>query len=197
MTTNSDNAKVSRRDFLKVVFATTTAAVVSGSAPLWPSNAVARPVSEPFSLGLDEYNYLIDPDFSSGDIILPTHRERLSLEGLKPKALKKALNAQIWEIGDLISDPDKWSIDEVEWWLDSEVDHEDLGAWQSARLSPYGAGLEIYNRLDREDAFDLGLELVEGDTPGGGFVGVAYFGDVDELNSGFQKLGLNLVVIAI
>ncbi|HIM25354.1 MAG TPA: twin-arginine translocation signal domain-containing protein [Rhodospirillales bacterium] len=37
--------KLSRRDFLKIVFATASAAAVSGASTLWPSNALSRPVS--------------------------------------------------------------------------------------------------------------------------------------------------------
>jgi hypothetical protein len=104
------------------------------------------------------------------------------------------LNDQIEEIEHLISDPDKWTLDEVEWWLDTEIEYEDLGAWQAAQHSPHSAGLGIYNRLSREEADRIGLKLVEGDHPGSSFVGVAFYGDVDELNRQLQKFGLNLVV---
>jgi len=196
MTIVSDNTEITRRDFLKVVFTTATAAAVSGTAPLWPVDAIARLVSKPFDLALDEYNYLVDPSFDYGDIKLPTRREVLSLERLDPKALKKALEGQIGEIEHLVDDTQNWTLDEVEWWLDSEIEYEELGAWQAADYSPHRAGLSIYNSLSREDAQGLGLELVEGDHPGSSFVGVAYYGNVDELNRQLQRLGMNLVVSA-
>jgi len=194
MSINSDNLEVTRRDFLKVVFATTTAAAVSGAIPLWPADAIDRPVFEPFVLELDESSYLVDPNFDYGSVILPTHRERLLLEGLEAGDLKDELNTQIWEIEHLISDPKKWNLDEVEWWLDTKIEYEDLGAWQAAQFSPYKAGLDIYQHLSVDAADSLGLELVEGDHPGSSFVGVTFYGDVNELNRQLQKLGLNLIV---
>ena len=194
MTANSNNIEITRRTFLEVVFATTTAAAISGAIPLWPADAIARPIAEPFKIFIDESNYLIDPYFCYGDIPLPTHREQLSLGGLNPSALKEALNNQIWEIEHLISNPEKWSLDEVELWLDTEVELESLGLWQGAKFTPHGVGLDIYNGLSREEADTLGLVLVEGDHPGSDFLGVAYYGDVDELNQELQKLGMNLIV---
>lgn len=189
-----DKIETSRRDFMKIIFATTTSVAVSGAITLWPETALTRPVSKPFNLALDDSSYLVDPSFDFSPISLPTHRERLSLEGLSGKALKNALNKQISEIDDLISDPDNWTLDEVEWWLDTVADVEDFGAWQVTGHSPYKDGLEIYQHLSREDAHSLGLELVEGDTPGSSFVGVAFYGDVAKLNQTLEMLGMNLVV---
>ena len=64
---------------------------------------IDRPISEPFVLVLDEYNYLVDPNFDYGSVTLPTHRERLLLEGLEADDLKDELNTQIWEIEHLIT----------------------------------------------------------------------------------------------
>ena len=116
----------------------------------------------------------MNPLFEFSPVSLPTNRERLSLEGLKPRALKKALDEQICEIESLVEDVNKWSLDEVKWWLDIEADVEDFGAWQVAGHSPYKDGIEIYQHLSHEDAKSLGLELVEGDTPGSSFVGLVY-----------------------
>jgi len=69
--------EINRREFLTIVFATTTAAAASGATTLWPAKAISRPISEPFNLKLDEYNYLVDPDFNYGSVSLHTHRERL------------------------------------------------------------------------------------------------------------------------
>ena len=46
--------ELSRRDFLKIVFATASAAAVSGAATLWPSNALSRPVFEPVYLSVQD-----------------------------------------------------------------------------------------------------------------------------------------------
>jgi hypothetical protein len=131
MTTKPDNFEITRRDFLKVVFATTTAAAVSGAVPLWPADANDRPVSKPFNLTIDDSNYLVDPNFDYGSIRLPTHREHLLLEGLEGDDLKNELNQQFWQIEYLLEDPKKWELNEVEEWLDTEIEHEDLGAWQN------------------------------------------------------------------
>ena len=45
---------------------------------------------------------------------LPTHRQHLSLEGLEGKDLKLALDDQVYEIEHLVSDPENWSLNEVE-----------------------------------------------------------------------------------
>ena len=99
-----DEIETSRRDFMKIVFATTTAVAVSGATTLWPETALTRPISKPFNLALDDSSYLVDPSFDFSPVSLPTNRERLSLEGLKPRALKKALDEQIGEIESLVED---------------------------------------------------------------------------------------------
>ena len=71
--------------------------------------------------------YLIDPNFDYCDVRLPTHRQYLSLEGLEGKDLKLALDDQVYEIEHLVSDPENWSLDEVEEWLETEIEFDDLG----------------------------------------------------------------------
>ena len=105
---------------------------------------------------------------------LPTHRQHLSLEGLEGKDLKLALDDQVYEIEHLVSDPENWSLDEVEEWLETEIEFDNLGPWQAARLSPYNVGLKIYETTSVEDAGNLGLCLVEGGHPGSSFTGVAF-----------------------
>ena len=185
---------INRRDFLKVVFATTSAAAVAGAAPLWPKNAIARPISEPFKLAVDEFGYLVDPDFDYGHIELPTHREHLSLKGMNPKTLKKALDEQFGAIEHLVEDPNDWSLDEVEVWLDTEIEFEDLGPWQASSYGPYGCGLDIFQKLSERETKRLGLFLVEDGTPGSSCFFVAFNGGVGELNGQFEALGLNVVV---
>jgi hypothetical protein len=73
--------EINRRDFLKVVFTTTSAAAVSGVLPHWPAEALSRPIMEPVEFADDGYGYLIDPDMKYYDISHPTFREWLGLEG--------------------------------------------------------------------------------------------------------------------
>jgi hypothetical protein len=186
--------EIDRRDFLKIVFATTSAAAVSGAVPLWPEDAIARPVSKPFELAFDEFGCLVDPNFDYEDICWPTFRKHLSLEGLKPKALKKALNEQFGAIEHLVEDPDNWSLHEVDAWLDSEIGIDDLGPWQAASYGPHGCGLDIYQELDEDEARDLGLVLVEDGTPGSSCYFVAFHGEADDLNRQFETLAMNVVV---
>jgi len=45
-----------------------------------------------------------------------------------------------------------------------------------------------------QDAFRLGLELIDGDHPGSDFVGIAFRGNVTELNRELEQLGMNLII---
>ena len=92
MATNQILPTINRRDFIKFVFGTASAAAVSGALPLWPTTAIARPIAEPARLALD-YDYLVDPDFDCFPV-LPTYREFLSLEGLSGHKLKKTLEKE-------------------------------------------------------------------------------------------------------
>ena len=183
-----------RRDFLNIVFKTAPAIVVVGKLALWPSAALSRPVMEPVRLVLDDEDYLVDPGFDYCDLITPTFREHHSLVGLNNAELKTHLEEIFYEIEHLVTNPDNWTVDEVQEWLDTNVELEHLGTWQAMRYTHYGPGIEIYERMSREQACDLGLELVDGDHPGSSFVGVAYHGDIDKLNESLEQLGLNLVI---
>jgi hypothetical protein len=186
--------EVNRREFLKIVFASTSVVAVSGASALWPSAALSRPVSEPVYLSIDDSGYIVDPGFDYCDLITPTFREHHSLVGLNNAELKTHLDKVFYEIEHLVEDPENWSVDEVQEWLDEHVELEDLGTWEAMRHTHYGPGIEIYEQMSREQANDLGLELIDGDHPGSSFVGVAYHGDIEELNEGFERLGMNLVI---
>ncbi|MFP6733350.1 MAG: hypothetical protein VB959_05870 [Rhodospirillales bacterium] len=99
-----------------------------------------------------------------------------------------------WAFEHVVADPENWSVDEVKEWLDTEVELDDLGAWQAMKYTQYGPALEIYEQLSRDDAEELGLMLVEGCHPGSDFVGIEFHGDPAELTRGFERLGMNLVV---
>ena len=86
--------EISRRDFLKIIFTTTSAAAVSGVLPHWPAAALNRPVREPVVFADDGYGYLIDSSMEYYDFSLPTFREHLGLEGLGPKQLKTRLKQE-------------------------------------------------------------------------------------------------------
>ena len=82
---------VNRRNFLKLIFTTTSAAAVSGLLPHWPAEALSRPIMEPVEFADDGYGYLIDPTMEYYDTAYPTFREWLGLEGLTPRQPKKQL----------------------------------------------------------------------------------------------------------
>ena len=52
----------------------------------------------------------------------------------------------------------------------------------------------FYDELSSEDADQLGLYLIEGDTPGSSFAGVQVQTKPQELNRELQKLGINMQV---
>jgi hypothetical protein len=186
--------EVDRREFLKIVFASTSVVAISGASALWPSAALSRPVFDPVYLNIDDSGYIIDSGFDYCDLDVPTYREHHSLVGYEKNKLKAELEGIFEQIEHLVSDPENWSVDEVEEWLNSPMDLADMGTWEGMKYTHYGPGIEIYDRMSREQVNDLGLELVDGDHPGSDFVGVAYHGDIGELNKGFERLGMNLVI---
>jgi hypothetical protein len=190
------STELDRREFLKIVFATTSVVAVSGVTTLWPSNVLPRPVMDPVYLEVDQNGYIVDPGFDYCDMCPPTYREYHSLSGLDNNALKIALDKQPGLIEHLVSDHDNWSIEEVDGWLDEYVELSEMGTWEAMQYTPYGPAIEIYLKMDHVVAAEIGLDLVDGDHPGSDFVGVAFHGDIAELNSALERLGMNLVVTA-
>jgi hypothetical protein len=188
------STEISRRDFLKIVFASTSAVAVSGASALWPLDALPRPVAEPVYLEIDGSGYIVDPRFDYCDLDVPTYREYHSLVGFRKDELKGELQDIFDKIEHLVSDPDNWSIDEVEEWLDASMDIADMGTWEGMRYTHYGPAIQIYEQMSRQDAYRLGLELIDGDHPGSDFVGIAFRGDVTKLNKELEQLGMNLVI---
>ena len=186
---------IDRREFITTAFSAASVAALSGTTIAWPDRAQARPVAEPIEVQW-EGDFLTDPNFDFKALQFPTQRERLGLEGLDAVDLKAELDVYFIEIEHLVADHDNWSIEEIEWWLDSEAGHEDLDRWQLAYYCQYGVGLDIYNRFSPEEAISLGLELVEGDQPCGDFVGVFFEGDVAELNRRLVQLGRSHIVVS-
>jgi hypothetical protein len=185
--------ELTRRDFLKAIFSTASAAAVSGALPLWPTEARARPTFNPIQLSIED-GYLVDSNFDYCEVCLPTHRELHSLLGLKGDALKVELESIFYEFEWVVADPDNWTVDELEEWLDTQVELDQLGAWEAMRYTQYGPAIELYERMSWANANELGLQLIEGEFPGSSFVGIAFHGDIAELNRDLQKLGMNLVV---
>lgn len=186
--------EVNRREFLKVVFASASVVAVSGASTLWPSNALSRPVFDPVYLEIDDSGYIVDTGFDYCNQNVPTYRQHHSLEGLGKDQLKAELCEIFDEIEHLVSDPENWSVDEVDDWLDTHMDIDDMGTWEGMKFTHYGPAIQIYEQMGREDAFRLGLELIDGDHPGSDFVGIAFHGDVAELNRELEQLGMNLVI---
>ena len=186
--------EINRRDFLKVIFTTTSAAAVSGALPHWPIEALNRPIMEPVEFADDGYGYLIDPSMDYYDSTLPTFRELLGLEGLGPKQLKDRLKEEEWRFEHLVSNPDDWSIKEIQDWLDSDVEFDDMGLRQGMSYTPYGPPIEFYEGTPYADAEKIGLCLIEGDTPGSSFAGVQLLSRPEDANRELQKLGINMIV---
>ena len=58
----------------------------------------------------------------------------------------------------------------------------------------YGAGMTVLDVLGYEKADELGLSLVEGDSPGRDFMGVYCEGSLDHLNRELSDTGLAIEV---
>ena len=186
--------EISRRDFLKVIFTTTSAAAVSGVLPHWPAAALNRPVREPVVFADDVDGYLIDASMEYYDFGLPTFREHLGLEGLGPKQLKTRLKQEESRFEHLISASGRWNIDEVQEWLDSDVEFDDLSLREGMTYTPYGPPIEFYDQLPYADSEKIGLALIEGDHPGSSFAGIQLLNTPDDANRELQKLGINVIV---
>ena len=185
---------VNRRNFLKLIFTTTPAAAVSGLVPYWPAEALSRPLMEPVKFTDDGYGYLIDPTMQYYDMAYPTFREWLGLEGLTPRQLKKQLKMEEWRFEHLISDSGDWDMTEIQAWLDSDLEPEDMGLLEGMSYTPYGPPIEFYEQISGEDSESIGLTLVEGDHPGSSFAGVQLFNTPRDANRALQRLGINVVV---
>jgi hypothetical protein len=193
---------MNRRDFMKVILTTVSAAALRRPDKLWPVAERARPIAEPIQLLRTPEGYLRGPEVDR----LPTYRRMLDFDALSENGKRNAL-LELWrmvhleDFEDRVNDPDdtldnEEALDELaQWHLDDEVNLESLSLRDSAKISEYGVGIEIYDALPETTAKRLGLELIVGDQPGSSFSGVAFYGEVDELNRELERVGLNLVVI--
>ena len=78
--------------------------------------------------------------------------------------------------------------------VSADVDIDSLSDYQAAQYTPYNTGIEIFEYFSWDESRRLGLGLVEGDHPGSSFVGVAFNGEIGELNAALAAVGLNLIV---
>ena len=193
MSINCNNHEIDRRDFLKLISATASVAAISSNVLLWPTEAIARPVAEPVSLALDDSCYIIDPYFDYCPD-LPTYRQWLSLENMSPDKIKVALEEEVWRFEYLLSDPENWSVSEVQGWLDDAGDMDDMSPREGMMYTQYAPGIQLHDHLGWEAAGELDLSYIESEMPGHDFVAVRMDGRIDELNAGLAQLGLNLIV---
>ena len=87
-----------------------------------------------------------------------------------------------------------WNMTEIQAWLDSELEPEDMSLWEGMCYTPYGPPIEFYEGISGEDSDSIGLTLVEGDHPGSSFAGVQLFNTPRDANRELQRLGINVVV---
>lgn len=188
--------EINRRDFLQIVFASASAAAASGAVAMWPIEALARPIAEPADLKIDENGYLVDANMDYCDYVLPTRIEYFGFEDLPLPVMKSRLvNDQSWQ--DLfLDDPEYWTDAKLGEWLKDSIEYDDLGPWQGMKYTPHGPALDLYNSLGGALSSELGLQLDECSSMCSDFVGVQYFGDVDELNRNLARHGFNLVISA-
>ena len=198
---------IDRKEPIDVIFGTVSKAALSGPlSDLWPKQATDRPMAEPIVFTI-ENDYVIDPNFDYRTV-LPTIREN-RYENLAPEeAIEFILDLighyeeQITKLETTLGKPhEKWTKSDLpfleaqfEEELDAPEDPDYLSFRMSAICSQYNAGIMILDALGTERAAELGLHLVEGDYPGSSFCGVAFDGDIEELNLELVTRGLNLRV---
>lgn len=199
------NTTVSRRDFLKIVFSTASAAVLTHPLSLlWPEEAIARPLEDPYVLERDDLGYLFDPDFD-WDTEYPTVRDELEYDKLSLDEKLDVFEREIglrWMMMDYANKPiSEWNEDDLagveidyDGWLNNPRDPEYMSFHELAMRSCYWPGVEIYNHLGDEKASALGLAYIEGDHPGSSFCAVHSAGDLANLNKALTKSGLNMLV---
>jgi hypothetical protein len=185
--------ELNRRDFLRVIFKTAPIVAIGGKLILWPEEAQSRPVAEPAHLLRDDSSYLVDPYFDFCPD-LPTFRELYSLENMGHEQVMEALVDEEWRFQHLVKDPDNWSVSEIDGWLDSQVEMDDMSPWKAMSYTQYGPGIRLHDQLGWKTSREIGLSYIEGEMPGHDFVGVRFDGDTDNLNRDLERLGMNLLI---
>ena len=196
--------EIDRRNFIGIIFGTVSTAALSGPLEdLWPTKAKKRPQAEPIVFELRS-GYIIDPDYDH-DANWPTVREHRF--NCPPAEAIDHFHDLIGDNSETYDDlekefgkpAEKWSKAEVPFLeayfkeqLDEDVDPDYLSFRASAENSEYWAGIRVLEELGDERAKELGLYLVEGEHPGSSFCGVAFDGDIEELNLALATRAMNL-----
>jgi hypothetical protein len=203
---------LTRREFLKLVFGSISAAALTGPlALLWPEDEKSRPVAEPLELYLDEEHHLVDgPRREDLEWVPISRREHLELDRMSPHE-----RVEFWVCDWGVEDPrlevlcerdaiGQWSAaDHAAYaafeaeraaWLDEDIDFFEASEWELAMPTEYGAALRLYREMGEERAEALGLYWSGIGGPGGGGPAIGFRGDVAKLNAAFAAAGLNVVV---
>ena len=184
-TSKDTTMHMDRRDFIKIVFGTTSMVMLQGAKPLLAEEIAERPAAEPYALELDSGGYIIDAEFDYENFSLPTRREYEGWNELSKRERKDLIAEMEFE--------DSSSV-EIQDWLDTPMELEEFGGHEFVRMGPCKTGVSLLESMSSKDADELGLYLVDGEQPGSCFVGVRFIGDLDELNSWFERNGWNLVI---
>jgi len=203
---------LTRREFLKLVFGSVSAAALTGPlALLWPEAEKARPQAEPLDLYLDEDNHLVDgPRRENLEWVPIPRREHLGLDRM---TLDERIEFWLYDWGG--KDPylavleERWDVEQ--WsaadhaayaafeaeraaWLDADIEFIEASEWELAMPTEYGAALRLYRELGEERAESFGLYWSGIGGPGGGGPAIGFRGDVEKVNAAFAAAGLNVVV---
>ena len=184
-TSEDTTMHMDRRDFIKIVFGTTSMVLLQGAKPLLVEEIEERPAAEPYALELDSGGYIIDAEFDYENYCPPTRREYEGWDELSKRERKDLIAEMGFE---------DFSSAEILDWLDSPMELEEFGGHEFARMGPCKTGVSLLENMSPKDAHELGLYLVDGEQPGSDFVGVRFTGDLDELNTWFVRNGWNLVI---
>lgn len=189
------NNKLSRRDFLKLALSTISIAALEGAdAAYWPTESRLRHLADPQIVNIDEWGYLIDPEYSFGDMPYngltlepwPTNSSFYGLDGMTTEEM------HAWYQEYFGDDFDEAYFSEfMEEWVDPDMtSFEFIGMH-----SEYWVGVHLYNASDPGLVDDAGLALVEGEYPGSSFCGVKLRNPLPEANMALAAHGLNMVFV--
>jgi len=203
---------LTRREFLKLVFGSVSAAALTGPLALfWPAAEKARPQAEPLELFLDEDHHLVDgPRREDLEWVPIPRREHLGLDRM---SLEERIEFWLYEWGE--EDPflpvleERWDVDR--WteadhaaftafearraaWLDADIAFWEASEWELAMPTEYGPALRLYRELGDERAEAFGLYWGGVGGPGSSGPAIGFRGDVTALNAAFAAAGINVVV---
>jgi len=172
-----------RRDFLKIILGTASLVMIHGVDPLLAEEVAARPDAKPWVLTVDEYGYIVDPDFSYERFVLPTRREIHGWQEMSAEEQEAFLCD--WEFQD-------WPKAELEEWFDEEAEVEEISGHTFAHMGEYAPGMHLHDLLSPREADRLGVSLIDCPQPGSDFVGVKFTGELEKLKAFVKRKGWNL-----